>query len=772
MPTTSRPLWLLMLVCPFYTTLAADTDLFEARTYETDYGESLNYRLYSPPATADNAKYPLVLFLHGAGERGTENRQQLKYGVRDVLTFMRQTNQPAYILAPQCPPSKQWVNVPWDEDSHTMPENPSTPMRLTLELMDTLISNLAVDPNRLYVTGLSMGGFGTWDVIQRRPAQFAAALPVCGGGDTQLAGTIKDIPVWICHGDRDSVVSVIRARDMVDALKKAGASPRYTEYHNRGHSTWGPTYHNNTILDWFFSQKKTSGLNAVQRIANRHTVNIPRYSVSIVEFDARQDSIELTTDAFKSAIASCALAGGGHVMVPPGLWPTGPIQLKSHVDLHLERGAVIQFSERFDDYPLIRTTWEGLPRVRCMSPIYGNGLTNVSITGPGTIDGAGQAWRPVKRFKVTAKHWDALIQSGGVLNEKQDVWWPNQEALNGPMLIQALQNRNASLRDYAPLRAYLRPVMVSLVNCRNVLLDGPTFQNSPAWNIHPLLCEDVTIRNITVRNPWFSQNGDGLDLESCRNVTVTDSVFDVGDDAICLKSGKNGYGRERGRPCENIVIANCTVYHGHGGITVGSEMSGGVRNVFVDNCTFLGTDVGLRFKSTRGRGGVVENIHIQNVRMSNIPTDAIRFNMFYGGPAAQPGNRSDALVKPPVNEGTPLFRNIFIKQVFCDSADRAIWLQGLPEMPIQGISFEQVHIKARQGMVCVDADRIKLQDVTIKTQTSPTFTLVRSKDVQLNRVHRHTASPMDERFIRFDDQSSDIKVDSINISHVTDLVDQ
>jgi polygalacturonase len=314
--------------------------------------------------------------------------------------------------------------------------------------------------------------------------------------------------------------------------------------------------------------------------------------------------------------------------------------------------------------------------------------------------------------------------------------------------------------------------MVSLVNCRNVLLDGPTFQNSPAWNIHPLLCEDVTIRNITVRNPWFSQNGDGLDLESCRNVTVTDSVFDVGDDAICLKAGKNEYGRKRGKACENIVIANCTVYHGHGGITVGSEMSGDVRNVFINNCTFLGTDVGLRFKSTRGRGGVVENIHIQNVRMSNITTDAIRFNMFYGGPAPQPGSSSDAAVKTPVNDGTPRFKNIFIKQVFCDGADRAIWLQGLPEMPIQGISFEQVHIKAKHGMVCVDADRIKLQDVTIKAQASPTFTLVRSKKVLLDQVHRHTASVMDDTFIRFDDESSDIMVDSINISHVSDLVNQ
>ena len=280
------------------------------------------------------------------------------------------------------------------------------------------------------------------------------------------------------------------------------------------------------------------------------------------------------------------------------------------------------------------------------------------------------------------------------------------------------------------------------------------------------MCEDVTIRNITVRNPWFSQNGDGLDLESCRNVTVTDSYFDVGDDAICLKSGKNEYGRKRGRACENIVITNCTVYHGHGGITIGSEMSGGVKNVFVDNCTFLGTDVGLRFKSTRGRGGVVENIHIQNVRMSDISTDAIRFNMFYGGAAPKPGDDSYQSVKAPVNDGTPQFKNITIKNVICEGADRAIWLQGLPEMAIQGITFEHLHMRAKQGMVCIDANQIKLKDVTIKSQASPAFTLYNSHHVQMHRVHRNTASVADEAFIRVDDKSSHIIVDSLDIARV------
>lgn len=467
------------------------------------------------------------------------------------------------------------------------------------------------------------------------------------------------------------------------------------------------------------------------------TPSFPNHKVNIIDYGAVGDGHTKNTDAFASAIQACAEAGGGRVVVPPGIWLTGPIKLQSNINLHVEKGAVILFSGQFDDYPLIQTNWEGLPRVRCISPIYGINLENIAITGDGIIDGSGDAWRPVKKFKMTERQWKVLLASGGTVNKKGTIWWPSEQALNGVKLIEALSKRDdVTLEDYAAAREFLRPVMIALVQCKNVLLDGPTFQNSPAWNIHPLMCEDVVIRNITVRNPWYSQNGDGLDIESCRNVVVYNCRFDVGDDAICLKSGKNEHGRLRGRPSENIAIADCIVYHGHGGFTIGSEMSGGIRNISIRNCMFLGTDVGIRFKSTRGRGGVVENIFIQDILMKDIPTDAIRFNMYYNYQAPIPeddnSNQADSKKKHhvfQVSEETPIFRKIYLKNIICKGAARAVLLQGLPEMAIQHIELDNVMISSKTGLVCVDADQIKLTNVTIIPEDEPVFSLYDSRNV-------------------------------------------
>jgi len=444
-------------------------------------------------------------------------------------------------------------------------------------------------------------------------------------------------------------------------------------------------------------------------------------SVSITDFGGVPDGQTNNKEAFASAIDEVVKKGGGMVVVPRGIWLTGPITLKSNVNLHLEEGSVILFSRDFDEYPLVKTSFEGLNTVRCMSPINGTELENVAITGKGIIDGSGDAWRMVKRSKLTESQWEELISSGGVLNEQGNTWYPSEKSLRGD----TKDNFNVpkgytSMEQYEEIKDFLRPVMISLVKCNKVLLDGPTFQNSPAWNIHPLMCENVILRNLTIRNPWYSQNGDGLDLESCKNSIVYNCNFDVGDDAICIKSGKNEDGRKRGMPTENLVVKNNIVYHGHGGFVIGSEMSGGVKNVHVSECTFIGTDVGLRFKSTRGRGGIVENIFISDIDMMNIPTEAIRFNMYYTGasPISEPEQEHIdaeklAAMMPPVTEETPQFRNIHIKDIVCKGAKRAILLQGLPEMNLQNVSIENVDISADLGLTCSDADGVTMRDVNL-----------------------------------------------------------
>lgn len=464
---------------------------------------------------------------------------------------------------------------------------------------------------------------------------------------------------------------------------------------------------------------------------------IPDRSASISDFGAIGDGSHLNTSAFVAAIEASAKAGGGRIVVPQGIWLTGPIQLKSGIDLHLERGAVIQFSRSINDYPLIRTTWEGSAAVRRMSPISGVGLENISITGNGVLDGAGDAWRMVKKSKLTENEWKRLIASGGIVDKAGDTWWPSGDAMNGAALVRTLDQKSAPLGDYAAAAEYLRPVLVSLVECKRVMLDGPTFQNSPAWNIHPVLCEDLVIRNVTALNAWYAQNGDGLDLDSCRRAIVYNCRFDVGDDAICLKSGRDEYGRKRGRPCEEIVISDCIVYHGHGGFTVGSEMSGGVKNVVVRRCTFLGTDLGLRFKATRGRGGVVEKIWISDIVMKDIPTDAIGFNMFYSGGSPVPENagpaESASRASVSVNEGTPRFENIYLRNIVCRGAQRAVQIEGLPEMPIRGIELENIQISARTGLVCVDGEHIRLNNLQITPAVGPVISVIDSRDVTISR---------------------------------------
>ena len=444
---------------------------------------------------------------------------------------------------------------------------------------------------------------------------------------------------------------------------------------------------------------------------------IPDRQVNLKNYGAVGDGQTLNTKAFAKAIDALSKKGGGRLVVPQGVWLTGPIVLKSNIDLHLEVGAVIQFSGDEDLYPIIKTSFEGLDTRRCQSPLSANGCENIAITGKGVIDGNGQFWRPVKKGKMTEGQWKEVLARPGGVESKKGYWVPNQAYADAEKSANMNVPKAETEEEWNAIKRFLRPVMISLVNCKNVLLQGVIFQNSPAWNIHPLMCENIILDDVLARNPFYAQNGDALDLESCKNALIVNSKFDAGDDGICIKSGKDADGRRRARPCENVVVDGCTVFAGHGGFVVGSEMSGGVKNILVKSCQFLGTDVGLRFKSTRGRGGIVENIFIDNVSMTDIKTDAITFNMYYGGKSVAEmladGDNPDNTTKVPVDETTPIFRNIDIKNIICSGAGRAMEFNGLPEMPINGIRLQNIQIQAKSDAVFNNCQNIKQRNVHI-----------------------------------------------------------
>jgi polygalacturonase len=283
-----------------------------------------------------------------------------------------------------------------------------------------------------------------------------------------------------------------------------------------------------------------------------------------------------------------------------------------------------------------------------------------------------------------------------------------------------------------------------LAKCKNVLLDGVTFQNSPAWNLHPLMCENLTVRNVYAKNPWYAQNGDGIDIESCKNFLIENSTFDVGDDGICIKSGRDAEGRKRNMPTENGIIKNCIVYHAHGGFVIGSEMSGGARNLFVSNCTFIGTDIGLRFKTTRGRGGAVEKIYIDGIRMKDIAGEAILFDMYYAAkdpvPIAGEKRELPKVEFKPIDETTPIFKDFYVKNVVCNGAEKAIFIRGIPEMHIKNINLENMTLQAKIGVDIQEATGINIKNVNIiSKENNPLLYVLNSDAIVFDKVQYKAA---------------------------------
>lgn len=366
---------------------------------------------------------------------------------------------------------------------------------------------------------------------------------------------------------------------------------------------------------------------------------------SPIDFGAIADGKTLDTAAIQATIDQCASRGGGTVFIPSGHYLTGALFLRDNINLHLDAGAVLLASQNPADYPVAPNRWEGVEQQTYTSILAGNDLQNISITGRGMIDGQG------------------------------DFWWRsyNEKTL-----------------------AYPRPRMIGFADCVNVLIEGITLKNSPAWTINPVRCENINIRGVTIINPPDSPNTDGINPDSCRLVRISDCYVSVGDDCITIKSGTQFEHAERRTACRDIVITNCTIERGHGGVVIGSEMSGDVQNVVISNCVFIATDRGIRMKSRRGRGGVVENVRVSNIIMDRVLCP-FTMNLYYHCNGAK-GDTTVADKNPhPVDEGTPAFRNIHFSHITATQVSIAAgYFYGLAEMPLQDISLSDISVTIDQ----------------------------------------------------------------------------
>jgi polygalacturonase len=434
-------------------------------------------------------------------------------------------------------------------------------------------------------------------------------------------------------------------------------------------------------------------------------------SYDVRSFGAVPGGKTKATDAVRRAIAAAVAAGGGTILFSGGVYLTGPIRLASNITLEVDAGAVLRFSSDFDDYlPMVPTRWEGTEVLTFSPLIYGDKVENVAITGHGLIDGGGEPWwREFRRIKQELEKPGAHAVSKGQrefarLNTDRSEWPDDRRMLEA---------------------GFLRPPLIQVRDCRNLSISDLTIKNPPFWTINPVRCDGVAVRGVTIDNPDDSPNTDGIDPDSCRNVHISDCHINAGDDCIAIKSGRDRQGRRIGRATENVTITNCTMLHGHAGVAIGSEMSGSVRRVAVSNCVFQGTDRGIRIKSTRGRGGVVEDVRVSNIVMSDIRNEAITLNMFYTDAPAE-----------PLSDRTPHFRGIHISGVTA-AARQAGTLLGLPEARLEDVTLDDVDIAADTGLVLRDADQVLLRAVRIRTKSGPAITTERAtigKDVEPRTV--------------------------------------
>jgi polygalacturonase len=402
------------------------------------------------------------------------------------------------------------------------------------------------------------------------------------------------------------------------------------------------------------------------RIVSRIVVpTFPDRDFPVTDYGAVEGGQVLCTDAFRKAIAACHQAGGGRVLVPAGRYLVGAIHLLSRVNLHVSQDAVLLFSQSPSDYlPVVFTRWEGVECMNYSALIYAFEQENIAVTGTGTLDGQADNahWWP----------WKGKTQYGFQKGQ------PEQSVARNKMFDMGQRGVPVRERIFGD-DAYLRPNFIQPYRCKNVLIQGVTVLRSPMWEIHPVLCKNVTVRGVTVNS--HGPNNDGCDPESCNGVLIEDCDFDTGDDCIALKSGRNNDGRRVNRPIENVVVRNCRMKDGHGGIVIGSEISGGARNIFAEDCLMDSPNLDrmLRIKTNSIRGGTIEHIYLRNIRVGEVGDAIFRVNFLYEEGDAGPF--------------TPVVRDVHIANVTADKSKYGLYLRGYAHSPVQDITLENCTFK-------------------------------------------------------------------------------
>lgn len=438
--------------------------------------------------------------------------------------------------------------------------------------------------------------------------------------------------------------------------------------------------------------KEISAFNEADKIiASIKNLEFPNNTFNILDFGAISDGETNNSEAIKKAIASCSKAGGGKVLIPAGRFLTGPIHLKSNINLHLEEGAEVLFSTDSKDYlPVVHTSYEGQELMNYSPLIYAYKEKNIAVTGKGVFNGqaSNTNWWP----------WCSKEEYGYIKGTPQQ-----KDDHNLPRLWTMSENNTPVSERVFGDGYQLRPSFIQPFDCENVLIQGVTFTNAPFWVIHPIKCNYVRVEGVTVRS--HGPNNDGCDPEYSKNVHINKCVFDTGDDCIAIKSGRNNDGRVVNIPSENIVVENCDMKDGHGGVVMGSEISAGVRNVYVRNCKMDSPELdrAIRIKTNTLRGGFVENVYVKNIQVGQVKEAVLRINTYYGIYGPQEGNFM------------PSVKNIHLEDIQVENGGKyGILIKGRPESFVKNVTFTNVHIKnAKTPMSVENSEPIIFKNTTI-----------------------------------------------------------